>query len=482
MAVGHVLAESLNLLGASLLHGELEVDVLGKAHLLIEKGRAALIAELVTRVLQAAQHPGRPRGDVLAQALAIVVARIRKRAIETDVGCRACGQFVHLLLAAPHGQLLTVVLQALNHAPIITSSGVQAVLLVSTDGFNVIPALLTKFRVQAEIGSSPSHHLLELGLAVGREVGLVAVVLKALLSISHARLDLGAELLFICTANAQEDSVEAQIARVLNLLAKELLLAVPGERDTLFAEAFLGPAFSRLHALAQHLCVILAQLVEHRVESEILGRLQLGAENLGLATFVELLLHLPEASHHRARLGVQSRIVTKLRSVSLARSGKHHVEVNVGSPFNFEVADLLLALACHLAAIHVALLFQVILGRQALRKTTLAGLDLGTEMGDVAGAPPCRVKVSISALQLNLVRSLDNVRDDRLLLLTALGLRLLVVFQLRLIELLGYYLPGEQEDPHEQTQPPTIPHFRDPMSALEQAGHKHATLFAGQEV
>eukprot|EP00976_Prorocentrum_cordatum_P009969 199860-Prorocentrum_minimum.AAC.3 len=154
----------------------------------LQKGRAALVAQLLTRVLQAAQHPGGPRGDVLAQALAVVVAGVSERTIEPDVLSRAHRQSVHLSLAALPLQLLAVILQALDDAPVVTGGRVQAVLLVSADRLNVIAALLTQLSVKAEIGRAPGHHLLKLRLAVRRELGIVALVLKALLGFTHAVL------------------------------------------------------------------------------------------------------------------------------------------------------------------------------------------------------------------------------------------------------------------------------------------------------
>mmetsp|Transcript_36713 Transcript_36713/g.79982 ORF Transcript_36713/g.79982 Transcript_36713/m.79982 type:complete len:901 (+) Transcript_36713:245-2947(+) len=457
VAVGHVLAEGLNLLGAGLLHGELEVNVLSEADLLVEQGRAALVAELLTGVLQAAQHPGGPGGDVLAQALTVVVARISEGTVETDILRSTLGQDVHLRLAALACQLLTVVLQTLDHAPVVAGGGVQAVLLVSTDRLDVIAALLTELRVQTEISRTPGHHLLKLGLAVSREVGLVAVLLKALLGVTHARLDILAELLLVTSANASEDSVELEVASILYLLAEELLLAVPGERNALLAKALLHLALTRLHALAQHLGVVLAQLVEHGVKTVVLGGLNLGGQNGSLARLGKLLLDLPEAGQHRAGLGVKSCIIAILLGVRLAGSGKLNVEVDVCALFHFEVAELLLAVIGQLAAVHVALLLLILLVGQALTQATLTGLDLSTEVGDVACATPGRVNVTISALQLNFVSSLNNVGNNGLLLLTALGLRLLIILELRLIDLLSNYMACEQADPQDQTHPPPTP-------------------------
>ena len=50
-------AEGLDLGGAGALHGILEVDVLRHAHLCVEQRRAALVAQLLARVLQASNHP-----------------------------------------------------------------------------------------------------------------------------------------------------------------------------------------------------------------------------------------------------------------------------------------------------------------------------------------------------------------------------------------------------------------------------------------
>lgn len=49
-------AEGLDLGGAGALHGILEVDVLRHAHLCVEQRRAALVAQLLARVLQASNH------------------------------------------------------------------------------------------------------------------------------------------------------------------------------------------------------------------------------------------------------------------------------------------------------------------------------------------------------------------------------------------------------------------------------------------
>ncbi len=45
------------LAAAGTLHGVLEVDVLRHAHLRIEQRRAALVAQVLPRILQAPDHP-----------------------------------------------------------------------------------------------------------------------------------------------------------------------------------------------------------------------------------------------------------------------------------------------------------------------------------------------------------------------------------------------------------------------------------------
>jgi hypothetical protein len=59
-SVRHHITEPLNLLGAGLLHGVLEVNVLTEANLLRRKGGLAQAAELVTLILKAPDHTRRP--------------------------------------------------------------------------------------------------------------------------------------------------------------------------------------------------------------------------------------------------------------------------------------------------------------------------------------------------------------------------------------------------------------------------------------
>ena len=56
-AVGEPGAQELQLVAAGLLHGVLEVTVLGHAHLRVEQRGAALTAELLPLLLEAAEEP-----------------------------------------------------------------------------------------------------------------------------------------------------------------------------------------------------------------------------------------------------------------------------------------------------------------------------------------------------------------------------------------------------------------------------------------
>mmetsp|Transcript_10250 Transcript_10250/g.17628 ORF Transcript_10250/g.17628 Transcript_10250/m.17628 type:complete len:246 (+) Transcript_10250:1504-2241(+) len=235
LAVGDILAEQLHLGLARLLHGVLEVNVFREADLLVEQSCAALVRELVAVVLQASQHACGSRRDPRAQRLAILVARISERAIHTDVLCGASRQLEHDSFAARRAQLVLVILKALDDAAIVTRDRVERILLVTAHLFDVIAALITHVGIQAEVGCTADHHLLELHLAFGGEVRLLAVLLKAHLGTSHTRLNVCAELLLVLAAETEKDSVEAHVVRILNLLAEKLLLAVPRQLCTLLA-------------------------------------------------------------------------------------------------------------------------------------------------------------------------------------------------------------------------------------------------------
>jgi hypothetical protein len=81
-------------------------------HLGVEEGGAALVGELLTRVLQAADDARGAGLHSLAQERAVLVARVRQRLVEADVLARALHQHVHLLAALRLGQLIAVVLRA----------------------------------------------------------------------------------------------------------------------------------------------------------------------------------------------------------------------------------------------------------------------------------------------------------------------------------------------------------------------------------
>lgn len=89
--------------------------------------------------------------------------------------------------------------------------------------------------------------------------------LEALLDPGVAVLDVRAVLLLVARALAEEHVVEAQVVGVLNLLAEELLLAVPGERVALGAEALLDAALAGGDVVAELGGVGAAELVEHGV-------------------------------------------------------------------------------------------------------------------------------------------------------------------------------------------------------------------------
>merc|ERR1712216_733729 len=270
MAVGNILAKQLDLSLASLLHWVLEVDVLGQAHLLIEEGSTALVCELVAVVLQAAQNPCRARRDSRAQSLTVLVASVSKGTVHADIPSSALGHGLHDRLAARRVKLILVVLEALDDSAIVASNGVQGILLVATYFLNVVATLLTHVAVQAEIRGTANHHLLELRFTLGGEVRLLAVLLETHLCTTHARLDIVTELLLVLGAQTQEDGVEAQIVRILNLLAEQFLLAVPGKLSTLLTQAFLDSATPRLHTVAQSRGIIGTELVKHGISDKIL--------------------------------------------------------------------------------------------------------------------------------------------------------------------------------------------------------------------
>eukprot|EP00976_Prorocentrum_cordatum_P080161 1183871-Prorocentrum_minimum.AAC.5 len=107
---------------------------------------------------------------------------------------------------------------ALDDTAIVTSDGVEGILLVAAHFLNVVAALLTHVAVQAEVRCTAHHHLLELGLALRGEIGLLAVFLETHLRTAHARLHICTELLLVLAAQTQQGGVEAQVVRVLDLL------------------------------------------------------------------------------------------------------------------------------------------------------------------------------------------------------------------------------------------------------------------------
>ena len=71
MAMGHVLAERVDLPCARLLHGVLEVNVLGHADLMVKQGSGALLGQAVAVVLEAADDARRAlqnRGEGVRRA------------------------------------------------------------------------------------------------------------------------------------------------------------------------------------------------------------------------------------------------------------------------------------------------------------------------------------------------------------------------------------------------------------------------------
>mmetsp|Transcript_10572 Transcript_10572/g.22000 ORF Transcript_10572/g.22000 Transcript_10572/m.22000 type:complete len:842 (+) Transcript_10572:184-2709(+) len=411
VTVRDVLAEQLDLRLASLLHGVLEVDVLRQAHLLIEEGCTALVRELVAVVLQAAQDACRARRHSGAQSLAVLVASVSERTIHADVLRSALGDRLHDSLATRSVELILVVLQALDDTAVVASDGVEGILLVAAHFLNVVAALLTHIAVQTEVRSTAHHHLLELGLALRGEIRLLAILLETHLRAAHARLHIRAELLLVLAAQTQENSVEAQVVRVLNLLAEKLLLAVPGKLSALLAQALLHPAATGLHTVAQSRSIVSAELVQHGISNKVLRRLLLLLENLVLASGSKLLLNLPEASDDRARLWVQRRIVTVLLGIILAGTGEHEVQVDVGGPLSLERADLLLANLRQLATVVSGLagLLIVELVRQALVDATLTRLHIGAETIDILVTAISCGDIPGATLKLDLLSLLDHL-------------------------------------------------------------------------
>mmetsp|Transcript_14698 Transcript_14698/g.41362 ORF Transcript_14698/g.41362 Transcript_14698/m.41362 type:complete len:208 (+) Transcript_14698:1485-2108(+) len=151
MSVRHLTAEKGDLGFAGLLHWVLEVDVLAHAHLLVEKRGAALIAQALSLVLEATDHPSAARFDMFAELGAVLKACIGKGNIEPNVLAAKGNQVLSATLAVRVHDFVTVVHKAVDHASIVASNAVQRLLLIPTDLLNVVAAELSKLGVKAEV-------------------------------------------------------------------------------------------------------------------------------------------------------------------------------------------------------------------------------------------------------------------------------------------------------------------------------------------
>lgn len=110
--------------------------------------------------------------------------------------------------------------------------------------------------------------------------------LETLLDAGVPVLDVRAELLLVAGALAEEDEVEAQVVGVLNLLAEELLLAVPREGVALGAEALLDAALARGDVVAELGGVGAAELVQHGVHLRRGGQVWVRVKQWGVVLHV----------------------------------------------------------------------------------------------------------------------------------------------------------------------------------------------------
>mmetsp|Transcript_2425 Transcript_2425/g.6175 ORF Transcript_2425/g.6175 Transcript_2425/m.6175 type:complete len:743 (-) Transcript_2425:468-2696(-) len=296
VAVGHVLAKAVHLPGARLLHGVLEVNVLSHAHLVVKQRCSALLGQAVAVVLQAADDPGRAGLHVIAELGAVIIAGIGQDLIKADVTSCTLHAAVHLRLALLALELLLVLLQAVQGCALdlvvvvhLLQGGTAGVLEIRLAG-------VTHSGIQAEIGHPLGDGGLQLLLAISGKPGLVHVVLKALLGLHVAWLDILAELLIVGQALVEQADTEAQIGTSLLLRLEHLVLALPRHLDALGGQALQLTAITSLNILAQVGDIVLACRVQLGVHLPVLGCLLLDAEHLSLACCAQLGLLVPEAS------------------------------------------------------------------------------------------------------------------------------------------------------------------------------------------